>query len=182
MRSEKSTKNMFLNELKEFGISDQEFSVRKKELFSKSGIENNDNDVIWSLFNELLMSNSSNFYNQSKIYLSMAGFLYNEGKDFFPLLKESYRAELLNLQLKSFESPIKSMAEIVNSTNKNSGSCSKCKELNGLQMSFEDAIEKMPIPIKNCERSVSFNRCTSFYHIKFLRDEDGMLIFKNEND
>lgn len=30
MRSEKSTKNMFLNELKEFGISDQEFSVRKK--------------------------------------------------------------------------------------------------------------------------------------------------------
>jgi hypothetical protein len=181
MSSKKSIK-MFLNELKEFGISEQDFSVRKKELFLKTGIENNDNDVIWSLFNELLVLNSNDFDIQSKIYLSMAIFLFNEGKDFFPLLKESYRAELLSLELKSIESPLTSMAIIVTSTNEKSGACSKCKELNGFQMTFEDALEKMPIPIKNCDRSVRFNRCTSFYHIQFLRNEDGMLIDKNKND
>ncbi len=182
MKNKKTFKNMFLNELKQFGISEQDFSVRKKELFSKTGIENNDNDVIWSLFNELLVLNSNDFDIQSKIYLSMSIFLFDEGKDFFPLLKESYRAELKNLQLKSYESPLNSMAIIVTSTNEKSGACSKCKELNGLQMTFEDAIEKMPIPIKNCDRSVRFNRCTSFYHIQFLRDEDGMLIFKDEKN
>lgn len=170
---------MWLDELKKFGISDEEFSLRKKELFSKSGIENNDNDVIWSFFNELLLSNSKDFDIQSKIYLSMAIFLFNEGKDFFPLLKESYRAELLSLELKSIESPTIWMVTIENSLNENSLACSKCKELNGIQMTIKDALEKMPIPIKDCGRPLGFNRCTSLYGVKFLRDEDGMLIYKN---
>ena len=182
MRSKKSINNMFLNELKEFGISDAEFNIRKKELSSKSGIENNENDVIWSFFNELLMSNSNDFDIQSKIYLSMAIFLFDEGKDFFPLLKESYRAELLSLELKSIESPTIWVVTIGNSLNENSLPCSKCKELNGIQMSIKEALEKMPIPIKDCSRPVGFNRCTSSYGVKFLRDEDGMIIFKDEKN
>ena len=49
-------------------------------------------------------------------------------------------------------------------------------------MSIKEALEKMPIPIKDCSRPVGFNRCTSSYGVKFLRDEDGMIIFKDEKN
>jgi hypothetical protein len=168
--------NSWLNELKTFGIKEEEFYIRKKELFLISGIENNDNDVIWSLFNELLVKNSNNYDRQSKLYHSMAIYLSQEGKDFYYLLRESYKANLKRMQLESLASNMVSIVEIVASTNSNSPACGKCKKLNGVQMTFEDALLKMPIPFEDCEHSNGFYRC--FYSTINLRDENDMLMLK----
>jgi hypothetical protein len=166
----------WLSVLKTFGIKEEAFYIRKKELFLSSGIENNDNDVIWSLFNKLLVKNSNNYDQQSKLYQSMAVYLSQEGKEFYHLLRESYKAELKRMQLESLACSMVSVVEVVISSNTNSPACGKCSKLKGVQMTFEDALKKMPIPIEDCEHSHGFYRC--FYSTKNLRDENGMLILK----
>ena len=81
-------RSRWLTDLKRFGIKEQDFYARKEQFLKKSGIQNNDNDVIWSFFNELLFKNHNNFNQLQMLYYSMALFVHEEGKDNFYLLKE----------------------------------------------------------------------------------------------
>jgi hypothetical protein len=160
-------------ELKRFGIKEHDIYTRKNEYFKKSGIENNDNDVIWSLFNELLSKNSTNFNQLGVIYYSMALYLREEGKDNFYLLVECAKATLLKLELESLDSNLVQMVHVISGSN----SCDNCKKLGGLQMTFKDALMKMPIPCRECNHSIGFCRC--MYGVAGMRDRDGVLIYKN---
>lgn len=167
-------RNRWLKELNEFGLKDEEFYTRKKEFVLKLGIENNDSDVFWSLFNELLIKNSDNYERLSKIYHRMAIFLFQEGKDFYYLLRESLKANLKQLHLESLSSELVSKVQVLVSSN----ACDNCKKLAGMTMTYEEALTKMPIPIKDCDYSRGWYRC--FYAKVHIRDDDGMLMLKNE--
>lgn len=168
-----SFRNRWLTDLQRFGINEYDFNERKEQFFKKSGIQNNDNDVIWSFFNELVYKNHSNFNQLQMLYYSMALFVHEEGKDNFYLLKECAKASLNTIQLETdLTSNLVFMVTVVAGSN----SCDICKKSNGIQMTIADAFKIMPIPCKECNHSIGFCRC--FYCAVPSRDSEGMLILK----
>lgn len=161
------SKNSRIRKLKEFGVTEDEFVKRKDELYLKSGIEINEDDAFWSIFNELLIKNVADF-NQLRIdYYSMAIFLHEEGKDNFKLLQLSAKATLDSFQLSNLEFKV----QIVGC----SDSCETCKKLNGKIMSMEEAY-LLPVPCRKCTHRIGFCRC--LYCAVSSRDSEGMLILK----
>ncbi|TRX01879.1 hypothetical protein [Flavobacterium gawalongense] len=156
-----------LRKLKEFGVTEDEFVKRKEELYLKSGIENNEDDAFWSIFNELLSENANDVNQLRMDYYSMAIFLYEEGRDNFKLLQLNAKATLDSFQLSNLELKV----EIVGC----SDSCEACKKLNGKIISIEEAY-LLPIPCRECTHRIGFCRC--FYCSVSSRDSEGMLIFK----
>lgn len=168
-----SFRNRWLTDLKRFGIKEHDFYTRKEDFFNKTGIKNNDNDVIWSLFNELLNKNCFDFNQLQQLYYSMALFVHEEGKDNFYLLKECVIASLNKIQIETdLGSGLVFMVEVVGCSN----SCDKCKKLNGLKMTINEAFNTMPIPCKECNHSIGFCRC--YYVAIPMRDSEGELILK----
>lgn len=155
--------------LESFGVTKDEFLKCREELYSKSGIEtnNNNNDVVWSIFNELLIKNATDFNLLRQIYYSMAIFLREEGKDNFKLLQQSAKATLDSFQLSDLEFKV----QIVGC----SDSCEACKKLNGKIMSMEEAY-LLPVPCRECTHRIGFCRC--LYCAVSSRDSEGMLILK----
>lgn len=157
----------WLSEIVNYGSTEDEFYRRKEDFFLKSGIQNNDNNVIWSIFNELLCENATNFNRLGQIYYSMALFLHEEGKDNFKLLQQCAKATLDRFQTSYVEFKVK----IVGC----SDSCEACKKLNGKIISMDEAY-LLPIPCRECTHRIGFCRC--FYCAVPSRDSDGMLILK----
>lgn len=164
-----SFKDRWLTDLQKFGIKEHDFNDRKEQFFKKTGIRNNDNDVIWSFFNELLYENHGNFNQLQMLYYKMALFVHEEGKDNFYLLEECAKASLNRME---FESDLVFIVEVVACSN----SCDTCKKSNGLKMTIADAFKTMPIPCKECNHSTGFCRC--FYCAVPMRDNEGILILK----
>jgi len=162
------SQNNIINELVKFGITREDFFKRKEELYNKSKIKDNDNDVFWSLCNELLIKNASDYNKLRTIYYSMAIFLHQEGKDNFILLQESARATLNQFNLSDLEVNVE--------INGCSDSCENCKKMNGKIIPMDEAYSALPIPCKACTHSIGFCRC--FYSAIPIRDADGMLIPK----
>lgn len=170
-----SFRNRWLTDLQRFGINEYNFNERKEQFFKKSEIQNNDNDVIWSFFNELLFKNSNNFHQLQMLYYSMALFVHEEGKKNFYLLEACARASLNRIQLETdLTSDLVFMVEVVAGSN----SCDNCKKSNGMQMTIADALKTMPIPCKECNHSIGFCRC--LYSAIPMRDENGLLILKTD--
>jgi hypothetical protein len=154
-------------DLEKFGVTKDEFIKRKEEHYLKYEIENNKNDVAWSLFNELLIKNANDVDKLRMIYYTMAVLLHQEGKDNFKLLQLSAKATLDSFQLCGFEFKV----EILGS----SDSCDACKIMNGKIISMEEAY-LLPIPCRECTHRIGFCRC--FFGLVAIRDKDGMLIPK----
>lgn len=155
------------HDLEKFGVTKDEFIKRKEEHYLKYGIENNNNDVVWSLFNELLIKNANKVDKLRMIYYTMAVLLHQEGKDNFKLLQLNAKATLDSFQLSNLEFKV----QIVGC----SDSCEACKKLNGKIISMEEAY-LLPIPCRECTHRIGFCRC--FYCSISSRDSEGMLIFK----
>ncbi len=117
--------------LENFGVTKEEFIKRKYEHYLKYGIENNNNDVVWSIFNELLIKNATDVDKLQTIYYSMAVLLQQEGKDNFKLLQLSAKARLDSFQPCEFELKVKILGC--------SDSCEACNKLNGKIISIEEA-------------------------------------------
>ena len=158
-------------DLEKFGVTKDEFIKRKEEHYLKHGIENNNNDVVWSLFNELLIKNANDVDKLRMIYYTMAVLLQQEGKDNFNLLQLSAKATLDSLQLRNQSSNLVFNFTIMGCGN----SCENCKKLNEKILTMEEAY-LLPVPCSECTHSIGFCRCT--YGSLPIRDEEGMLIFK----
>lgn len=154
-------------DLEKFGVTKDEFIKRKEEHYLKYGIENNNNDVVWSLFNELLIKNANDVDKLRMIYYTMAVLLHQEGKDNFKLLQLSAKATLDSFSSSEFVLEI----QIIRC----SDSCENCKKTDGKTMTLKEAY-LLPIPCRDCANGVGFCRCT--YAAKGKRDNEGLLIFK----
>jgi hypothetical protein len=153
--------------LETFGVTKDEFIMRKEEHYLKYGIENNNNDVVWSLFDELLIKNANDVDKLRMIYYAMAVLLHQEGKDNFRLLQLSAKATLDSYQ----HSDLALNFQIIGSKD----SCENCKKMDGKIISMEEAY-LLPVPCRECTHSIGFCRCT--YGAVSIRDNEGMLILK----
>lgn len=166
-REKEELKYRGFHNLENFGVTKEEFTKRKYEHYLKHGIENNNNDVIWSIFNELLIKNANDVDKLQMIYYTMAVVLHQEGKDNFKLLQLSAKARLDSFQSSDLELKV----EIIGC----SDSCEACKKLNGKIISMEEAY-LLPVPCRECNHRIGFCRC--FYCAVSIRDNEGMLILK----
>jgi len=122
-----------------YGITQEDYQNFKEE--TKSPFPR---DIVWGLFNQTVhrLIKENDYQRLGSIYYSMALFLNEEGKSPFELLKQSRRMELIFMK--------QSYVKKVMISDCGDDSCLECQKMNGKKYSIEEAIEKMPIPNKNC--------------------------------
>jgi len=149
-------KSKCLRSLESYGITEKDFDKTKKELSKQFGKEASDSDTAWKIFNILLMQNFRDFHKLKMLYYSMALFLNEEGKDHFAMSQQSRKMSIMKYRQ---DGDIIKGVEILAKN-----SCDECKKLNGKKFTFKEALEKMPIPCKDCTHKIydktrGFCRC-----------------------
>jgi len=114
---------------------------------------------VTSLFNELSLGFAKkNDYSQlHRLYYQMARFLADYNEEFFFFLQESAKMNLYSFKQLEKETGLKYKVNIMAAVGSKNSSCSKCTMQNGKSYTIDEAIEKMPIPVKDCENG--FCRC-----------------------
>jgi len=137
--------------LRNSGIDDRECDIAKKELTKKFGELPTPRDIVWKVLNNHVATamGHKDWHNMKMLYFEQARILYEEGGSFFPILQETRRCELQNYQSQGLK-----RVEIL------AGSCEKCRPLNGKVFTIEEALDTMPIPVKECENENGWCRCT----------------------
>jgi len=132
------------------GIDDNEYNRAEKELGRKFGKPPTPRDVVWGVLNDRLVTSlgRGDWGEAKMIYFEQALILHKEGRDFFRLLQEGKRCEL-----RSYQSQGVKRVEVL------AGSCEKCKHLNGKVFTIKEALDTMPIPVKECENQNGWCRC-----------------------
>jgi hypothetical protein len=148
-------RNSWLNTLGQYGVTAIDFDNMNRSLSERFGYKANDRDTIWQLFNTLIPK-TKDLNTLSNIYYSMALFLHYEGKDSFKLQQQSRKMELLKQKNDGIDK-VRILA--------GDDSCDACKDQENKVYSVDEALEKMPIPCKNCSNRLpgekfSFCRCT----------------------
>lgn len=122
-------------------------------------------DSVWTILNEALAVNGSNFNIQPMIYRMQAKFVKNEGTNPYQYLQLAADAELINLELSTIEIDAVIIAH-------KSDKCSNCWHLNGKVYNPTEARRLKSIPVKNCE----YNYCYASYAGRPKRDFDGFVL------
>lgn len=140
----------------EHGVQEKAFYERKEVFSKKIGKMASDGDVFWSLFNELI-SNTRDLHSLKMIYYEMALFLNEEGKDSYLMLQQAAKMDLMSFKKQGF---IKKVRVITAQEQ----SCEACRQLTDKVFTIEEALEKMPIPCKECSHKIhdenrNFCRC-----------------------
>lgn len=131
--------------LKNLGIKDRDFFKEREMLSKKCGEIAKSTDVIWSLFNRRLLPKAS-LEDSSSLYYSMALFLNQLGKDFFSLLQQSRKMELMRYKRYRWCKKVKIAS--------NEEGCETCRRLKGRTLTIKEALKKMPIPCKECTNTL----------------------------
>lgn len=127
--------------LEEYGINEQCFFDKNEYLSNKFGFAN-PKDVVWKLYNDENMKaiKAGDMQILKTLNFNMALFLKDEGRDFFGCLQESSKMELMLYKQRGCEK-----VQILSV-----GGCEACTKLNDLILPIDEALEKMPIPVKEC--------------------------------
>ncbi|MFQ6127076.1 MAG: hypothetical protein ACE5R6_21070 [Candidatus Heimdallarchaeota archaeon] len=148
----------WMGKLAAYGITEQDFTRHKAMLSQRFGREAWDHDVLWAIFNNLLTQKmkTQDFHQLKVLYYSMALFLNEEGKDWFKVLQQSSRMELLYYK----QSRVVKNVQILTTRD----ACEACQLLANQVWSIDEALKQMPIPVKGCTRSIQddsqgFCRC-----------------------
>jgi len=136
----------WLKRLGEYGIVKQDFEIAKAQLSEKFKQEPSNQDVFWSLFHQLIAKNRNNLQTLKMIYYEMALFLNEQGKDCFTQLQLSNKMELLMYK--------KAGINKVQILTCGTGSCEQCQLLQDKIYTIDEALEKMPIPNKDCTKKM----------------------------
>ena len=151
----------WLKKFSEYGIREKDFEITKNQLIKKFEREPSNQDVLWSLFNQLI-AKTSNLHTLKMIYYEMALFLNEEGKECFAVSQLSRKMELMKYKKEGIKK--------VQILTAGSGSCEHCQQLEDKILTINEALEKMPIPVKECTHELADGRlgfCRCCYVAKF---------------
>jgi hypothetical protein len=148
----------WIGSLKNYGITEADFDKTKDILTKKFGKEAPVRDVIWGLFNQVIFR-TNDPATLSSIYYEMALFVNEEGKDSFRQRELSTKMSLIQLKQQT-----QGVAEKVEIVTAGAQSCPECQKMSGKIFTFEEALNEMPVPNKNCtfkfsKDKKSFCRC-----------------------
>lgn len=130
----------FKKNLERYGINNKLFEKERLELSKKFGKDPSEEDVIWSIFNQLIIRFADNLQELKMIYYEMALFLNEEGRDSFQMGEMSRKMELLLLKKQGIKK-VKILG---------TNGCEKCRKQNGKSYSISTALKTMPLPNKEC--------------------------------
>jgi hypothetical protein len=121
-----------------YGITQEDyrnFKEKRKSPFPR--------DIVWALFNQTVhrLIKENDFQGLGMIYRSMGNFLNEEGKNPFESFKQSNKMQLIFMK-QSYVKKVTISSE--------RDSCPECIKMYGKKYTIEKALEKMPIPNKNC--------------------------------
>jgi hypothetical protein len=124
------------------GFTIEEYTRMEAEMKRRFGREASTGDVIWGLYNNKLnrLIQINDFQSLRSIYYEMALFLNSEGKNPFQMLQQAAKMYLLDLKQEGYVKKV----EIIG------GECESCQQLTGKVYTIKEALEKMPIPNKDC--------------------------------
>ncbi len=153
IRSMYKAEAKFLKKFQGYGLKQKKFEKRRKKYEKKVNKLNQEYDgfaFITSIFNELVSKNFDklSFHDLEMMYYDMAGLLYKYNQSFFTFLKESVKMQLYHwkqIQDIQEENGKKLYVQI------NTFCCEKCRQLDGERYKVDEALEKMPIPVEDCE-------------------------------
>ncbi len=129
------------------GIDENTFIEKKKALFELYKTPITDSNVAQIMLNELLVSafNRRDYQSLKKIYWTMAIIAFGEKREFFHILIEVRKYELLIInqsQLKYGCDEVKIMVPV--------GECESCSELEGKVFKTYEILNNPPLPNPNC--------------------------------
>lgn len=151
----------WLKHLEDFGINDNDFINKRRALSKKFGTEAKATDVIWSLFQELILK-TEDLHSLKMIYYQMALFKNKRGKDCFTELQLSTEMALMKFKQNGFKK--------VRIRTSGEGSCEACHRLANKVFTIEEAFEEMPIPCKECTHKLYDEKrgfCMCYYVAEF---------------
>ena len=155
------------SKLIEFGISVEDYKRFKNNYYSKYENKNDDADIFWPIFTELINRNESQSNTLGVNYYSLAIFFHQGGQDNFRLLQLSAKQTLDTYQQINLVQDFQIIAA--------KDCCDNCRKNDGINLTLEQAY-LLPIPCSECTHSMGFCRCT--YVAVASRDSEGMLIRK----
>lgn len=136
-------KEKWMDDLQQYGIGEKDYKKHQVKLAKAWGKEPNQRDVLWSIFNTLLVGRRD-LQEMAGIYSSMASFLDEEGKDFSEVLEEHHRTVLQDLKQHGFTKVI------IKYSGGGLMGCDACKAQDGKTYLIDDALREMPLPCKSC--------------------------------
>lgn len=150
----------FFNTFKTYELSERHFKKCQTANYKKG--EYSPFTFIASIFDELKIfyEKRKDYQNLSSLYYSMAFFLHEfnldrgYNHDTFPLLYESRKMYLMYCKNLEKQLGFKQRVQIL--TYGKGYACDKCSEQEGKKYTIDEALEKMPIPVKNCVNGFCF--------------------------
>jgi len=157
MTEDKVKETEYLWKVMELGFSlddhSGDYTEMKAGLSKKFGRAAHASDVIWGLYNNLILQ-TKDLHNLKMIYYEMALFLDSEGKNPHTMLQQASKMELINYKNQGVKK-----VEILATAN----SCPSCQQFNGKIYATDKALKEMPIPNEDCTTKMNgehgFCRC-----------------------
>jgi tetratricopeptide (TPR) repeat protein len=131
----------WLRILGRYGLTVDEYELRRKRNREAYGSRANDRDVFWGFLNQLVPK-ATDDWELSNVYNMMSMFLDEEHKDFLHTLQESKRCVLralkgggcLNVRISASEH-----------------ACDACKKQDGRVLTIDEALASLPVPCADCQ-------------------------------
>lgn len=123
----------------------------------KAAYKNRDRQ--WSELSHRLQkaAKRSDWQQMESIYREQASILRKEKRDAFQSLKEAMRCSLMHAKSQGTK-------RVTVMTSRDDRTCPICNKLEGQSFSIDEALEKMPLPVK-CKQEY-YCRCVYTYEIK----------------
>lgn len=147
-----------MKKLNLYGLADKDFDLMREKLSQKFNKDASDGDAIWGLFQNLTTKITS-LQELKGLYYEKALFLNDEGRDCFSQLQQSAKVELQYLKKDGLADKVQILS---------AGGCETCKKLDGKVLTIQDALEKMPIPCKECSYKLRAKDNFSFCRCEFV--------------
>lgn len=150
----------FYNKFSEFGINEKLFEKRREKYIKMAKNNYSAFSFVTSIFNELSLqfAKKNNFSELSSLYFSMAWFLFDHNEKYFFYLQESIKMNLYHYKQIEKDTGFKYKVNIMAAVGSKNSACDKCAKQNGKSFTIDEALQEMPIPVKDCEND--FCRCT----------------------
>jgi len=145
---------LLLNAVRDLPISEKAFTEAKNKAAKGQSL----GDIIWGLIGQekLNAARKGDWQTIKSLTNSQARYLYEAGREYFHIQQEAMKTELQGVSAQGF-THVKIVASGDDRT------CEKCKSQDGMVFTIEEALEKMPLPVK-CNSEEGWCRCVYTYH------------------
>ena len=138
-------KDQWIDELKFLNISKKDYINTKNILFKRFGKNPSENDIIWSLLNNVLLNNITDYEKLYHIYYIIGNIVRKEGRNdpnlYYELSSKSILRYYKNLGYKR----VTYVASLGTRT------CNVCSKLDGKHFDINDVLKNPPVPNKKCK-------------------------------